>query len=307
MKTCNICGKSLESSDKYHKTCLKKLFGVDYEPKIVFSLSNIDAEARETIGKLSISGVQPKLSMRLNKKKRELEVTSEHGEYILKPQTQEYIHLPENENLCMTIAGLIGIDVPSHGLFDLSDGTKAYIIKRYDRNKKVKIHQENFFQILDRKDKYNGSYEEIGFTLNNISAVPGLDVQLFYERILYNFLIGNGDAHSKNFSIIYDNKDNKNVVRRLAPAYDIVCSRLVIPDEDDFALTLCGKKNKLSGAEFIQFANYLKIPDKSFKNRFVNEKSLFISQIHNSELSPEEKNVMEKIVEDRFQRIQKDI
>ena len=300
MKICNICGQSVEETDeKYHKSCLKKLFGVDYVPTINFSLPEISLEAQQTAGKLSISGVQPKLSIRLNKKNKDIEVTPDHGEYILKPQTQVYPHLPENENLCMLIAGLVGINVPPHGLFELKDGTKAYIIKRYDRNKSEKIHQENFYQILESKDKYKGSLEAIGIKLKEISDVPGLDIQLFYERVLFNYLIGNGDAHSKNFSIIYD-QDGK---RRLSPAYDIVCSKLVIPDEEDSALTLNGKKNKITFKDFTELSQYLNMPDNKIINRFINEKTIFVSQIKNSELSSGEKARMEEIVDERFKRI----
>lgn len=299
MKLCKICGMLLEIEETYHKKCLKKLFGVDYVPMINFSLPEITLEAQHTAGKLSISGVQPKLSVRLNTKNQEIEVTPDKGEYILKPQTQVYAHLPENENLCMTIAELVGINVPPHGLFELKDGTKAYIIKRYDRNKSKKIHQENFYQILDKRDKYKGSLEEIGLKLKEISDVPGLDIQLFYERVLFNFLIGNGDAHSKNFSIIYAGDDKV----RLAPAYDIICSKLVIPDEEDLALTLNGKKNKLMFKDFQELSKYLNLPDNKIKNRFINEKSIFISQIQNSNLTADEKLKLKGIIEDRFNRI----
>ncbi|MBN1823923.1 MAG: HipA domain-containing protein [Endomicrobiales bacterium] len=301
MSYCSICGKSSDQNDKYHKTCLKRLFGIDYVPAINFSLPEISIKAQQTAGKLSISGVQPKLSVRLNKKSREIEVTPEHGEYILKPQTQVFGHLPENENLCMLIAECAGITVPPHGLFELNDGTKTYIIKRYDRNKGEKIHQENFYQILESKDKYKGSLEAIGTKLKEISDAPGLDVQLYYERVLFNFLIGNGDAHSKNFSVVYDKEGRC----RLAPAYDIVCSKLVIPDEEDFALTMGGKKNKLIGRDFADFARYLGIPGKVYKDKFLKDEEMFISLIRNSEFPTDDKTKIETIVKERFIRIGK--
>ena len=201
--------------DKKH---LKNLFDVNYLPKIDLSLTDIPTAAQEMAGKMSISGVQPKLSMKLDKKNGALEVAGEGGEYILKPQLQTFNNIPQNENLCMDIAASLGIQVPPHALVSLKDNSLAYIVKRFDRIKKEKLHQENFFQILGEKDKYKGSMEKIGKKLKEISEIPGFDAQLFFERILYFFIIGNGDAHLKNFSIIYD---KENFIR-LSPAYDIV-------------------------------------------------------------------------------------
>ena len=300
MTSCRICGDNVQvNTGQCHDYCLKKLFGVDYVPSLDVSLPEISLKAQELAGKLSISGVQPKLSLRLNKKVRALEVSPEQGEFILKPQTDTFPHLPENENLCMTIAALLGINVPAHGLISLTDNTNAYIVKRYDREKKGKIHQENFYQILGKKDKYKGSYEEIGKRLKEISAVPGLDAQLFYERVLLSFLIGDGDAHLKNFSVIY----SETGAIRLAPAYDIVCSKLVIPTEEDFALTLNGKKNNITGSDFASFISYLGIPEKAVKNKFLDKKDMFSQKIARSELTSKEKESMLIIIEDRFQRI----
>ena len=303
MTSCRICGNNIQdSADKCHDNCLKKLFGVSYVPGFDVSLPEISLKAQESAGKLSISGMQPKLSVRLNTDTHMLEVSPEHGEFILKPQTEAFPHLPENENLCMTIAALLGINVPAHGLITLKDNTNAYIVKRYDREGKAKIHQENFYQILEKKDKYKGSYEEIGKRLKEISAVPGLDIQLFYERVLFDFLIGNGDAHLKNYSVIY-NKAEKAI--RLAPAYDIVCSKLVIPGEEDFALTLNGKRNHINGSDFARFITYLGIPEKAVKNKFLDSKSIFLEQIAQSELTPKAKESMLSIIEERFARINK--
>ncbi|MEK6600568.1 MAG: HipA domain-containing protein, partial [Candidatus Binatota bacterium] len=198
---------------------IKVMFNLDAEPTIPLTLMDIPLRAQAMVGKMSISGVQPKLSLQLNKPQAELVPVAEGGEYILKPQIQQYPHVPENENCCMDIAMALDIDVPPHCLLPLKDGTLAYVVKRFDRIGKEKIHQENFYQILEKKDKYAGSLEEIGKKLKEISAVPGLDVQLFFERVVLNFLIGNGDAHFQNYSMTY-----KNEGVRLAPAYDLVCT-----------------------------------------------------------------------------------
>ena len=281
-----------------HNKCIKKVFGVDYIPEVNFTLSEISLKAQEMTGKLSISGVQPKLSVKLNHRTKKLEVVAEKGEYILKPQVETFLNLPQNENLCMTIASNLGIPVPPHTLVKLKDNTWAYIIKRVDRFKKEKIHQEDFFQILEKTDKYDGSLEEIGKKLKQISDVPGLDIQLFYERILYFFLIGNGDAHMKNFSITY-----KNNQARLSPAYDIVCSKIYISSENDFALSMNGKKNKITGKDFNEFFKFLQIQNKKINQKFLDKKNVVLEFIKDSIFSDYQKDQMLKTVQDRFSRL----
>ena len=155
------------------------MFGSSKVPVIRFSLPEISLKAQGLVGKLSISGVQPKLSVKFDKKSGELIPASEGGEYILKPQPQTFPHLPENEQCCMDIAQALGIHIPDHCLLPLTDGTLVYVVKRFDRQGLEKIHQEDFSQILG-KDKYDGSVEQIGRSLKEISSVPGLDVQLFF-------------------------------------------------------------------------------------------------------------------------------
>ena len=282
-----------------HKECLKKIFGVSYLPTLDINLQDIVALAQELIGKLSISGVQPKLSLKLNKENKKLELAKEGGEYILKPQNNTFPYIPENENLCMNIAELLEIEVPSHSLIKLKDGSLAYIVKRFDRSHGNKIHQEDFFQILGKRDKYHGSIEEIGKKLKSVADFPGLQVQLLYARVVVNFLLGNGDAHLKNFSVSY--RDNKKII--LSPAYDIVSSKLVILNEENTALTINGKKNKLNRDDFLKLADYLNIPHKIANYFYEDKKDLMINLAKQSFLPDNYKNNLTKIISERFQRI----
>ncbi|MDO8494779.1 MAG: HipA domain-containing protein [Deltaproteobacteria bacterium] len=275
---------------------IKAMFGINRLPVINFSLQEIAQKAQEMVNQLSISGVQPKLSVALQKKTGELIATAQGGEYILKPQIGAFPHLPENENCCMNSAEDFSIEVPKHCLLSLKDGSWAYLVKRFDREKDKKIHQEDFTQILSKSDKYSGSFEEIGKTLKKISSVPGLDVQLFFERIVFNFLIGNGDAHHKNFSIRY--LEDGEI--RLSPAYDLVCSKLVIPREEDLALNLNGKRNKMRKRDFDVFADYLEIPEKVRYEKFIGQAEKMIAHIHDSFLTDQEKEQFEKIVRVRW-------
>jgi len=287
------------------RTAWRKVFGVDKEPFIDLTLAGVSLKAQEMVGKMSISGVQPKLSVKLADRSGDphLEVTGEGGQYILKPQVQAFANLPENEELCMTIADDIGIDVPAHCLLHLKDRSLAYVVKRFDRGGRRKIHQEDFSQILEKQDKYNGSVEEIGKKLKTASEVPGLDVQLFFERVVFNFLIGNGDAHVKNYSVIY----NEEGLARLAPAYDLVCSRIVIPGEaDESALTIQGKKGRIQRKDVDLLANYLGIPEKIRFEKFMGKKELFRSRLAGSLLPGELAEAFDKLLVERFQRLELD-
>ncbi|MFH1868475.1 MAG: HipA domain-containing protein [Candidatus Omnitrophota bacterium] len=299
MNHCFLCGKDTKGENNYHGPCLKGLFGVNYCPKIDFALNEVSAKAQEMAGKLSMSGVQAKLSMKLNQTSKKLEITADNGEYILKPRTDTFPNIPQNENLCMNIASSLEIAVPSHSLIRLKDNSLAYIVKRFDRVKGKKLHQEDFSQILEEKDKYKGSLEEIGHKLREISEVPGLDLQLFFERILLFFIIGNGDAHLKNFSIIYDEEE----YIRLSPAYDIVSSKLVIPGEEDLALSMNGKKNKITGKDFEQFAKTLKIHSTVSYKKILGKIEVINSLIkEDTFLTEKERAGLQGIVRDRASR-----
>jgi len=105
-----------------------------------------------------------------------------------------------------------------------------------------------------------------------ISSAPGYDVQLLFERVVLNFILGNGDAHLKNYSIAYRDKDNI----RLTPAYDIVCTKLVIQGDEDSAITIHGKKNKLLREDFDQLGDDFSIPIKIRYEKFGNKFNVFV-------------------------------
>jgi len=278
---------------------LKKMFNMPDWPKIDFNLSEVSLKAQELTGKFSISGVQPKLSVKLDRKKNMLVSVAKGGEYILKPQTATYPNIPENEQCCMDIAETLGISVPEHCILPLKDNSLAYVVKRYDRNKGQKYHQEDFQQILEKDNKYVGSIEEICRKLNVISAIPGLDIQLLYEMVVLSFLLGNGDAHFKNYSVItYDDVD-----RRLAPAYDIVCSKLVIPKSMDSALTINGKQNNLKRKDFDILADYCKIPEKIQYEKFDKKFDLMKRIIEASYIDKEKQVQFIAIIKERLSRL----
>ncbi|MBU1784892.1 MAG: HipA domain-containing protein [Candidatus Omnitrophica bacterium] len=279
---------------------LEKMFGSRKCPVIDLGLEDLARTAQKMAGGLSISGVQPKLSVKLDEKRNMLVPVALGGEYILKPQTFTFPDIPENEQCCMDIAGELDINIPLHCLIPLKDSIRAYVIKRFDRKKNVKIHQEDFSQVLGQTDKYKGSVEQIGRKLKEISSAPGYDTQLLFERVVLNFILGNGDAHLKNYSILYIDKDDI----RLTPAYDIVCSKLVIPEEEDSAITINGKKNRLQRQDFDDLAGYLDIPVKVRYEKFGNKLDVMKKIIELSSLKPEKQRQFIEIIKERSGRLE---
>ena len=152
---------------------------------------------------------------------------------------------------------------------------------------------------MEQTDKYKGSVEQIGRRLKEISSAPGYDVQLLFERIVLYFIIGNGDAHLKNYSISY--KD-ENVIR-ISPVYDIVCSKLVIVDEEDSAIAINGKKNKLKRGDFDSLAEYFNIPLKVRYEKFENKYEVIRVIIQSSSIDKEKQKHFLEIIKERLSRL----
>ncbi|MCK5842549.1 MAG: HipA domain-containing protein [Candidatus Sabulitectum sp.] len=254
MKACPGCGKP---SDRWHPTCLRKLFGVPQVPDIsgIYG-SNIAELALESAGRLSISGVQTKLSVRVEKGR--VVPTVKNGTHILKPSVPQWPEMPQNENLIMCLAAVAGIEIPPHGVLTNKAEEKFYIVKRFDRSgQATRIHVEDFCQAGDipRDMKYRRSAEFCGKLINRIASFPRVEVQKFFRLILFNFLVGNGDAHLKNYSFIYSKQRTA-----LSPAYDLVASSLLIPTETQSAIPINGKDNRLRLKDFKTLGENMKIP-----------------------------------------------
>jgi len=198
--------------------------------------------------KFSLAGVQMKFSMQEKDGRYNLSKGDELGDWIIKTPSTRHKDVPLNEFTAMTLASLAGVDVPEIKLVDvnkldnlpqisLPDEARAFAIKRFDRRANERIHMEDFAQVLVKypHEKYNSAnYEQIGRVLYQYSGDGLADVQQLARRLLVNILIANGDAHLKNWSLLYDDK----VTPRLSPVYDIVTTRVYIDDESQFALNL---------------------------------------------------------------------
>ena len=214
---------------------------LDFEaPEFIYS-----NDFEDNIRQISISGVQVKYSMKLEK--NVLKLTEIGGRYILKPipiGRFRYLEIaPENEHLTMQIASQIfKIETAVNTLIYFKNLQPAYLVKRFDiKEDGTKWLQEDFSQIKQislqsngENYKYEGSYEEIAVLIKKYCGVWKIEIERFFKIVLFNYLFSNGDAHLKNFSLI----QTKFGDFRLSPAYDLLCTFLHTPNEPVMALDL---------------------------------------------------------------------
>ena len=287
MGICLCCGLKLKDEGPYHKGCLQKLFGTARIPVINFASSDLLSEINKNIEKMSISGAQIKASVKPDIGKNTIEITGYGGTHILKPEPGDYPGLCQNENLCMSMAESAGMEVPPHGLFYLADKKLCYIVKRFDRDELFnKIHVEDMAQLsgMPPETKYEASLEKVGKIILKYSRRPYIDIVYFIERVIFCFLTGNGDMHLKNWSLI-SALENSGGGYQLAPCYDFLCSKIYLPGEDESALTVNGKRNRISSDDFYALSQYLKIDSKAYENSFARIrglKNIFLELIDNA-------------------------
>jgi len=193
----------------------------------------------------AIAGVQPKVLAQLEEK-----ATLSTKEYIVKSFSDEYPHLAENEYFCMRALNHADIVTPK---FWLSASKKLFVMEKftYIKNSNAFYGFEEFCVLFgfNKERKYKGSYEKIAKAIHQISTNQKEDLGQFFKMIIMSFLLKNGDAHLKNFGMLYT-ADKKE--RFLAPAYDVVNTVIYLPKEKP-ALTLFGKKIWFSKDELLKF------------------------------------------------------
>lgn len=270
MDNCLFCYQALERGETdFHPHCSKKMFGNAVLPELHYTLTDIESLALEIVrSQITIPGVQPKLSVDIEKEKsgrKRFTIVGLWGRYILKPQTNQYEYLPENEDLTMHLAELAKIKTVPHSLIRFRDGSLAYITKRIDRDHKGrKIPMEDMCQLTEKltEHKYKGSYEQIAKKITVFSSTPVLDLMNYFEVLLFCYLTGNADMHLKNFSLY-----KGTGAYTLTPAYDLLSTKLVLPeDNEELALTLNGKKRKLKKVDFDQLLKSFGVEEKAIQN-----------------------------------------
>lgn len=313
---CLYCYKEISSKELetpaglagFHTRCSKKFFGTVTPPKLDFTQDQVMELAEQVVkSQRTVTGVQPKLSLSFSEESttpNRLTIVGLWGNYILKPQTEVYANLPENEDLTMHLAKLSKIATVDHSLIHIRSGELAYITKRIDRKGGEKKHMEDMCQLTDRltEHKYKGSYEQIAKVIKKHSAYPGLDLTNFYELVLFSFLTGNNDMHLKNFSLL-----KKGQEYSLCPAYDLVASELVVEgDDEDLALHLNGKKKKIKKSDFEVAMKGAGLENKVVENVFKKFHKLYgqwQSFVADSFLPEEMKEAYKAMLEEKFVRI----
>jgi serine/threonine-protein kinase HipA len=241
-------GTLAEGFATYSPSCLRNLFNgkkvnhiLPYDPpQVSEEVTELFMENRKRI---SISGVQEKLSLLLEKNLLRLTKEGERGTYILKPiprDLKKVDQVPANEHLTMQIAKQVyGLNTAECAMIFFKDGSPAYITKRFDvKDEGGKWGKEDFATLAGKtKDnagpnfKYEYSYEEIGTLIKKYVPAWKVEIEKYFSLVVFNFLFSNGDAHLKNFSLLESSKGDY----LLSPAYDLVNTRLHV-DDSDFAL-----------------------------------------------------------------------
>ncbi len=275
-------GTLAEGFDTYSKTCLNRVF---YGKKVHHVLpydsptSNpeMDKLFEENRRRLSISGVQEKFSVILEKNKLRLINEGERGTYILKPSPgagKKPDQMPANEHLTMQIAlQVYGINTAENALIFFKNGASAYITKRFDIDKDGnKLAQEDFASLAGRTPqthgedyKYLGNYLELFQIMQANVPAYKIEAPKLLKILIFNYLFSNGDAHFKNFSLLETSMGDFI----LSPTYDLLNSRIHIVDRDfaleDGLLPRNLAQGKIS-KQFAIIAEYAEINKKIFND-----------------------------------------
>lgn len=312
MSNCLFCYQPLAANEQdFHASCSKKIFGQTTPPELPYSEEDLEPLAKKVIqSQTAVTGVQAKLSLHITGNpiggnERRFTIVGLWGGYLLKPPTALYPQLPEVEDVTMHLAQLAKIKTAPHCLIRLQSGNLAFVTKRIDRTKNGKLAMEDMCQLTERltEDKYHGSYEQIAKAIQRHSVTPGLDVVNFFELVLFSFLTGNADMHLKNFSLL----EQPGLGMVLSPAYDLVNTALVHPaDEEEMALTLNGRKKKLTKQDFVAAMNTLKLEEKQqdmIFNKMAKAWPQWQELIGRSFMSVEFKEQYKSLLKERMNRI----
>lgn len=268
MNKCLYCYQELEEGQvDFHPGCARKFFGSETVPLLPYTRDNMAELARQVIRtSTSVTGVQAKMSLDVNRggksEPAKFTIVGLWGKYIFKPQSGKYPFLPELEDLTMKMAEVARIRTARHTLIRLADGELGYLTLRMDRGRKgEKISMLDMCQLTNRltEHKYYRTYQQLAETIKKYSSAPMLDVQRYWEVVLFSWMTGNSDMHCKNFSLI----DTGNGEYVLSPAYDLLAVLLVdTADTEEMAMSFSvgGAKNGFNKTTFMDAFTQSGIP-----------------------------------------------
>lgn len=308
MNRCPITYEPLPDGSTYSRAGLRLLNrNLASLAPLEFTAEQQRQEAIHRAGKMSIQGLQLKLSVVLRIGEGRFEVVNRGGRYILKPQSLDFRELPENEDVTMRMAALVGIEVPVHGLISSVDRSLTYFIKRFDREGRDRLPVEDFAQLsgASRETKYESSMEKVAGVIDQYCTFPALERVKLFERTLFSFLVGNEDMHLKNFSLL-----TRNGKVELAPAYDFLNTTIALgAAKEELALPVRGKKSRLTHNDlFAYFARErLRINEKVLSDvvsRFAKAIHSWRELVNESFLSTGMKEKYAAVLTERVQRVQ---
>lgn len=309
MSKCPITYEELAPDEtEYSKRGLRTLSRrITQLKRLPYSSDDLVREAASRAQKMSIAGVQPKLSAVFSTSDESFQIVDAGGTYIFKPQHPQYPMLPENEDLTMKLAAMAGIETPVHGMLHTALSERCYFIKRFDRiarNRKLAL--EDFAQLSGavRDTKYDSSLEKVSKIIMDYCSVPLPELERLLRRVVFSFLVGNEDMHLKNYSLLTD----RSGVVRLSPAYDLVSTSLIIDYQEESALPLRGRKSKWT-AEMI--FDYFAAERLGLTVRVINDtkhefKRVFddwMELIRRSFLDPDTQQVLIALISERAARL----
>ncbi len=313
MRELEVCPSTLQSGYKTYSPTARALLFNNHPVSHIFSEPGPDSQAEainnalKHIGRISLSGVQPKFSVIIDDNKLRFAREREQGTFILKPRPTGYHilnrdHCASNEHVTMQIASQIyKIETSANALCFFDDESMAYITRRFDLHDNGKYKQEDFAALLGyNKDnagtnyKYDkASYEECAEVIKNNVKASLIDLRRFFQLILFNFITLNDDAHLKNFSLV-----ERNGEYRLSPAYDLINTSIHLREPRIFALDKGLFKEGMSFSDthsikrddFEEFGKRIGLPRKIIKQEIDRFATLYTSVqdlINRSFLSPE--------------------
>jgi serine/threonine-protein kinase HipA len=307
VKRCPITYEPISGGNDYSARGLKLLDRnlISLAP-LAYTAEEQRREVIDRAGKMSIQGVQPKLSAVLRVKQGRFDLVDRNGRFILKPPSRDYPELPENEDLTMRLAAAAGIEVPMHGLIYARDGSLTYFIRRFDRQGRGRAPVEDFAQLsgASRETKYESSMEKVAAVIDRSCTFPAIELVKLFERTLFSFLTGNEDMHLKNFSII-----TRAGRVDLSPGYDLLNSTIALKNpQEELALPVHGKKSGLKRNDLFNYfaGERLRINDRILNElieRFQRAFPLWDELLAMSFLSPAMKSAYAAVLKKRKARL----
>lgn len=245
--------------------------------------------------RLSLAGAQDKIAVHVSDNGAiSIPLGGAPSTHILKPAIAHFEGMVFNEALCLNLAGKVGIPVAEASIHQVQ-GIDYLLVKRYDRkglsgirslvqllHAKERLHQEDFCQALgiisERKYQHEGgpSLKQCFDLLRKISNAPIIDIQDLLDGVIFNFLIGNHDAHGKNFSILYYDH-----YIQLAPLYDLICTVYYPNLSQRMAMKIGGEydSGKIYPRHFEKFADETGLAKPMVKKRVLELADIVIEQL----------------------------